>query len=82
MQSGTRFSYCNGVPHILQFILEKVTGEDVFSYCKKVIFDPLDISEVSWDKDDNGLLGSIEMTPLDMAKIGYMYLNKGVWKCE
>ncbi|GLC32562.1 hypothetical protein bsdE14_39720 [Clostridium omnivorum] len=54
----------------------------MFSYCKKVIFDPLDISEVSWDKDDNGLLGSIEMTPLDMAKIGYMYLNKGVWKCE
>jgi CubicO group peptidase (beta-lactamase class C family) len=77
---GTRFCYCSGVPHILQFILEKVTGEEVLSYCKKVLFDPLDISDVSWDKADNGLLGSIEITPLDMAKIGYMHLNKGMWR--
>jgi CubicO group peptidase (beta-lactamase class C family) len=79
---GTKFTYCSGVPHILQFILEKVTGEEVFSYAKKVLFEPLGISNVSWDKQDNGLLGSIEMAPLDMAKIGYMYLNKGIWEGE
>jgi CubicO group peptidase (beta-lactamase class C family) len=77
---GTKFTYCSGVPHILQFILEKVTGEEVLSYAKKVLFEPLGISNVSWDKYDNGLLGSIEMSPLDMAKIGYMYLNKGIWE--
>lgn len=79
---GTKFTYCSGVPHILQFIIEKVTGEEVLSYCKKVLFEPLGISEVLWEKEDNGLLGSIEMTPLDMAKIGYMYLNKGVWESK
>lgn len=79
---GTRFTYCSGVAHILQFILEKAAGEEVLSYCRKVLFDPLGISDVIWEKEENGLLGSIEMSPLDMAKIGYMYLNKGVWKDE
>lgn len=77
---GTKFTYCSGVVHILQFILERVTGEEVFSYSKKVLFDPLDISEVSWEKEDNGLLGSIEISPLDMAKIGHMCLKMGMWK--
>jgi len=77
---GTKFTYCSGVAHILQFILEKVTGEEVLSYAKKVLFEPLGIWDVLWDKDHNGLLGSIEIAPLDMAKVGYMYLNKGMWK--
>ncbi|NMM63048.1 serine hydrolase [Clostridium sp. P21] len=79
---GTKFTYCSGVAHILQFIIEKVTGEEVFSYAKRVLFEPLGISNVLWDKESNGMLGSIEMTPLDMAKVGYMYLNKGIWKGE
>ena len=77
---GTKFTYCSGVAHILQIILEKVAGEEVLSYGKKVLFEPLGIWDVLWGKEGNGLLGSIEITPLDMAKIGYMYLNKGMWK--
>lgn len=77
---GNKFTYCSGAVHILQFILERVTGEDVFLYSKRVLFDPLDISEVLWEKDDNGLLGSIEISPLDMAKVGYMCLKNGMWR--
>lgn len=77
---GSKFTYCSGVAHILQFILEKVTGQEVLSYSKKVLFEPLDISEVLWEKDDNGLLGSIEISPLDLAKVGHMCLKNGVWR--
>jgi len=79
---GTKFTYCSGVVHILQFILEKVTKEDVLSYSKKVLFEPLGIYDVLWEKYDNDLLGSIEISPLDMSKIGYMYLKKGMWKAK
>jgi len=77
---GSKFTYCSGVVHILQFILEIVTGEEVFSYSKRVLFDPLDITDVLWEEYDNGLLGSIEISPLDFAKIGYMCMKNGVWK--
>lgn len=77
---GTKFNYCSGAPHILQFILERVISEDVFSFSKRVLFDPLEISDVLWEKDDNGLLGSIEISPLDFAKVGYIYLKNGMWK--
>lgn len=77
---GSKFTYCSGVAHILQFILEKVTGEEVLSYSKRVLFDPLDITDVLWEKYDNSLLGSIEISPLDFAKIGYMCMKNGVWK--
>ncbi len=76
---GTKFTYCSGAAHILQFILERVTGEEVLSFSKKILFDPLGISEVLWEKEANGLLGSIEITPLDMAKVGYMCLKNGMW---
>ncbi|WP_346935544.1 serine hydrolase [Clostridium sp.] len=77
---GSKFNYCSGVVHILQFILKKVTGEDVLSFSKRILFDPLDISDILWEKEDNGILGSIEIAPLDMAKVGYMYLKNGMWK--
>lgn len=31
-------------------------------------------------KEANGLLGSIEISPLDMAKVGYMCVKDGMWK--
>lgn len=76
---GTKFCYCSGVPHILQFLLERVTGEDLLSYAKRKLFNPIGIERVKFPKDNNGLRGSIEILPLDMAKFGYLFLKKGTW---
>jgi CubicO group peptidase (beta-lactamase class C family) len=76
---GTKFCYCSGVPHILQFLLERATGEDLLSYAKRKLFNPIGIERVEWPKDNNGLRGSIEISPLDMAKFGYLFLKKGMW---
>ena len=55
---------------------------DSFSFAKKHLFEPLGISEVGWPSNPQGITlgyGQLFMRPHDMAKIGYLYLNNGLW---
>jgi len=80
---GTKFEYINGVSFLLSAILQQTTGENAFAFAKKNLFGPLGIREVDWPSNRQGITigwGQMRMKPLDMAKIGYLYLNKGVWE--
>lgn len=51
-------------------------------FANKFLFEPLKIYEVYWEKDSKGFNfggGNLFMSPYDLAKIGYLYLNNGVW---
>ena len=46
------------------------------------MFDPLGITSVYWHADGSGVnFGGfgLNLTPRDMAKFGYLYLNNGTW---
>lgn len=46
------------------------------------LFGPLDIKDVYWPADSQGVSwgwGELAMYPRDMAKIGLLWLNKGLW---
>lgn len=80
---GTKFEYINGVSFLLSAILQQKTGENALAFAKKNLFRPLGIREVDWPANPQGITigwGEMRMKPLDMAKIGYLYLNKGVWE--
>jgi hypothetical protein len=52
-----------------------------YDYANTRLFQPLGI-KVIWPKDPQGVyygFSEINMTPRDMAKFGYLYLNRGVW---
>ena len=79
---GTRYEYCNGAPFLLSAILQKQTGMNALSFAEKHLFAPLGISEVGWPSNPQGTTlgyGHLFMRPHDMAKIGYLYLNSGMW---
>jgi CubicO group peptidase (beta-lactamase class C family) len=79
---GSRFEYCNGASFLLSAILQKQTGMDALSFAKKNLFVPLGISNVSWPSNPKGITigyGQLYMRPQNMAKIGYLYLNNGLW---
>ena len=79
---GTRFQYCNGAPFLLSAILQEQTGMNALSFAEKHLFEPLGISEVGWPSNPQGITlgyGHLFMRPQDMAKIGYLYLNNGLW---
>ena len=53
-----------------------------FEFAKEHLFGPLGISAASWSRDPQGRnCGAtyLRMTPHDMAKFGYLYLNGGLW---
>jgi|LSQX01.1.fsa_nt_gb CubicO group peptidase (beta-lactamase class C family) len=79
---GTKFLYDSGATHLLSAILSKATGVTTEAYAKKHLFDPMMITDYSWDKDPNGTyLGGwgAYLKPRDMAKFGYLALKEGKW---
>jgi CubicO group peptidase (beta-lactamase class C family) len=80
---GARFDYSNCASFLLSAILQESTGTNAFAFAKEHLFRPLGIHEVAWPSNPQGITlgwGGIRMKPLDMAKIGFLYLNKGVWE--
>ena len=80
---GTHFEYCNGASFLLSAIIQKKTGMNALSFAEKYLFAPLGISKIKWPSNPRGITigwGQLEMRPRDMAKIGYLYMNDGVWE--
>jgi CubicO group peptidase (beta-lactamase class C family) len=51
-------------------------------FADQYLFKPLGISNVRWDLDAEGTpIGGwgLQLTPRDMAKLGYLYLRSGQW---
>ena len=79
---GTHWEYCGVGMHLLSAILEKVTGMTALEFASQNLFMPLGIQEVFWPTDPQGVnlgAGNTRLLPVDMAKIGYLYLHGGVW---
>ncbi len=82
---GTHYEYCNGAPFLLSAILQGQTGMTMLSFAEKYLFEPLGISKVGWPSNPQGITlgyGHLFLQPHDMAKIGYLYLNNGLWDGE
>jgi len=79
---GDRFEYCSGATYLLSAILQKTTGMRSLDFARKYMFAPLGITDASWQNNPQGIdygYDQLLLTPRDMAKIGWLYLNKGVW---
>lgn len=84
-EPGTRFEYTNGVSHLLSCIVEETTGMSALEYAEDSLFAPLGIHDVEWRNDSLGRnwgYGNLYLTPHDMAKFGYLFLNRGLWDGE
>ena len=81
-QPGEVWNYNSGGSHVLSAILDKQTPNGTFDYAKTRIFDPLNITNYSWNLDRQGIPNGatlLHLTPRDMAKFGFLYLNNGTW---
>jgi CubicO group peptidase (beta-lactamase class C family)/cbb3-type cytochrome oxidase subunit 3 len=80
---GVTFNYNTGATDILSAILEKANGISTVEYAKSKLFEPIGIKESNWSqyKSGNYLGGAgLYLKPMDMARIGYLFLNNGDWK--
>jgi CubicO group peptidase (beta-lactamase class C family) len=84
-EPGKLFEYCNGASNLLSAIVQETTGMSSLEFAKENLFSPLGISDVEWASDPQGVTigySELRMLPHDMAKIGYLYLNEGIWNGE
>lgn len=79
---GTTFNYNTGDWQLLSAILTRKTGVDTLAYARRALFAPLGITDVTWRSDPQGIRTGgygLSMQPRDLAKIGYLYLQRGHW---
>lgn len=83
-QPGSKFTYNSGLSMLLGVILEKRTGLKVAKFAEQYLFGPLGITKYVWgywdaDQKVPRTCGGLQLCPRDMAKLGYVFANKGRW---
>jgi CubicO group peptidase (beta-lactamase class C family) len=79
---GTTFVYNSGATQLLSYLIQKTTGHAVDDYARQQLFGPLGIEDFSWKRTPLGLSdteGGLYLKPRDLAKIGLLYLQDGIW---
>jgi CubicO group peptidase (beta-lactamase class C family) len=81
-EPGTRFEYSNGVSQLIAIILQEATGQSAEAYAREHLFGPIGIVDYAWQgsgPDDSWGFSGLSLHPLDMARLGYLYLRGGEW---
>ena len=82
-EPGTAFCYDSPGMHLLSAILQEATGMPALDFARANLFGPLGIEDAYWSADPQGHTcgwGDACLHPHDAAKIGYLWLNNGVWE--
>ena len=77
---GEDFCYTSYGVHLLSGIITEATGISTLEYAKRMLFKSIGVHAVAWEMDQNGYMiggGGLYATPRDMARFGYLYLEKG-----
>jgi CubicO group peptidase (beta-lactamase class C family) len=79
---GAAWRYSTADAHLVSAMFQNLTGQSLLDYGTTHLFSPLGFGEVDWQEDSSGYnIGGAELylTPRDMAKFGFLYLNNGLW---
>ncbi len=81
-EPGTHFCYNTGATYMLSAILQTVTGQTLTDYLKPRLFEPLEIRNPTWAVSPQGIVTAgygLKVRTRDIAALGQLYLQKGVW---
>jgi CubicO group peptidase (beta-lactamase class C family) len=83
---GTVFRYNTGCTMLLGSIISRITGMNAAQYAFTTIFQPLNITQYQWTpwpaSGEIPVGSTLRMKPTDMAKLGQLYLDNGLWNGE
>ena len=80
---GTKFEYNSLNTYVIGAVLQKISGKTLAEYTKEKFFDPMGINATFFETSPEGITKSgwgLYIIPEDMAKLGVMVLNDGVWE--
>lgn len=79
---GEKWVYNSGGSQLMSEVIRSATGQHVDRYAEQHLFGPLGIRDYHWKTTPTGhpdTEGGLYLEALDLAKIGQLYLNDGVW---
>jgi hypothetical protein len=82
---GGKWNYNSGGSHLMSAIILQATGQTTAEYAEDHLFGPLGIQDYHWKRDPQGLPdteGGLYLAAEDLARIGVLYLQDGVWDGE
>lgn len=80
---GQEFVYTSAASMLAAHITERAVGEPLTAFAQRTFFKPLNIKSYQWMETPDGVLygaGGLHLRARDMAKLGALYLNKGMWR--
>jgi CubicO group peptidase (beta-lactamase class C family) len=80
---GWDYSYSNANYHLAAWVLYETTGMTPLEFARRHLSGPLGIPGPIWEVDPQGVqwgFGGQFYLPTDLAKIGVVFLNQGVWR--
>src|SRR6516225_7917676 len=80
---GTAWNYNGGGVWLLGLILKKVARLPLDQFAKEALFEPLGIKDWAWERFSSGdpyASGGLQLRPRDLAKLGQLVLDDGVWQ--
>lgn len=81
-EPGELFWYNSGLSHVLSALIAGISGQSTLEFAREHLFEPLGIETVRWSRDARGVYKGgtqLHLTPRDLARIGVLCLNDGVW---
>lgn len=79
---GTYFNYNDGDPQLLSGIIQNIAYKKTYQFARDELFNKIGMHNYSWASYDDGItMGAfgIQTTPREIAKVGQLVLNKGMW---
>ncbi len=81
-EPGSKFDYNSMNSYMLSAIVKKKTGQGLTDYLRPRLFEPLGFGDAAWETCPQGIEKGgwgLYIYLEDIAKIGLMYMNKGLW---
>jgi hypothetical protein len=81
-EPGTKWVYNSGGSQLMSEVIRSVTGMHADDYARQYLFGPLGITSFHWKRTPTrhpDTEGGLYLASLDLAKIGQLYLDDGVW---
>ena len=82
-EPSAKFYYGGDNTNLLGEIIRSATGQRMDAFAEEVLFGPLGITDYAWDFINPDMIhasGNLQLRPRDMAKLGQLFLNGGVWE--
>jgi CubicO group peptidase (beta-lactamase class C family) len=80
---GEAYMYSNSTFYLLSCIISRASSMTLERFLYKHLFKPLSITNYAWGSCPSGETQgatNLFMSTKDMAKLGVLYLNKGIWE--